>query len=131
MEPDDRELKCPKCQSPMEHVTFRGVEVDRCTHCGGLWFDAFEKEELRPLKDAERIDTGDPEVGRQYNAMDRIDCPVCHTAMIRMVDLKQPHIWYESCTVCYGAFFDAGEFTDFKEDTLGDTLRSLFSRERR
>jgi 4a-hydroxytetrahydrobiopterin dehydratase len=32
-----------------------------------------------------------------------------------MVDAKQPHLWYEACTECYGIFFDAGEFKDFKE----------------
>jgi transposase-like protein len=33
--------------------------------------------------------------------------------MIRIVDVDQPHIWFEHCTVCGGSFFDAGEFRDF------------------
>jgi hypothetical protein len=50
--------------------------------------------------------------------------------MIRMVDARQPHIWLESCKVCSGVFFDAGEFTDSKDHGLIDRLRALFPRER-
>ena len=35
--------------------------------------------------------------------------------MLPMVDKDQVHIKYESCPICYGAFFDAGEFCDLKE----------------
>jgi len=31
----------------MAKVAFEGVEVDRCTLCDGIWFDALEKEQLR------------------------------------------------------------------------------------
>ena len=51
--------------------------------------------------------------------------------MIRMVDAQQSHLWFESCTSCYGVFFDAGEFRDFKNLNLVDRLRDLFRRERK
>ena len=47
-----------------------------------------------------------------------MNCTACHTQMIRMVDLKQSHIWQETCSICNGVFFDAGEFSDFKEHTI-------------
>jgi Zn-finger nucleic acid-binding protein len=122
---------CPKCHAAMEQLTLHGVEVDRCTNCRGLWFDALEKEDLKRFKDAATIDIGDPKLGREYNKVDHIECPVCHTQMIRMVDLDQPHIWYESCPVCYGSFFDAGEFKDYQQDTVRDFLRDLFAPERK
>ena len=115
----------------MEGVVYWSVEVDRCTNCGGLWLDAMEKETLKELPGSEAIDTGDPATGQQFNSVDRVDCPVCHTRMIRMVDVEQPHIWYESCPVCYGTFFDAGEFKDYKEETVRDFFKDLFSRERK
>ena len=43
--------------------------------------------------------------------------------MLRMVDPRQPHIWFESCPVCHGRFYDAGEYRDFAEFTLGDLIR--------
>jgi uncharacterized protein len=29
--------RCPKCGDPIEQVTFRGVPLDRCPGCGGVW----------------------------------------------------------------------------------------------
>lgn len=124
-------MTCPKCGSVMETLTYAGVEVDRCTNCRGLWLDANEREELKALPGSETIDVGDPSVGKRYNEVDRIECPRCHTQMVRMVDPKQSHIWFESCPVCYGAFFDAGEFTDYKEETLMDVFKTLLTPERR
>ncbi len=54
-------------------------------------------------------------------------CPVCDTPMIRVVNQIQPHVWYEGCTTCYGLFFDAGEFLDYKEHTTLEFFKSLLS----
>jgi Zn-finger nucleic acid-binding protein len=62
--------------------------------------------------------------------MGKINCPVCQTQMIRMVDKNQLHIWFESCTKCYGIFFDAGEFKDYKEETLADFFKDLMAKPR-
>jgi uncharacterized protein len=124
-------MDCPKCGHAMEAVVFGDVEVDRCTLCKGLWFDPLEHEELKAMPGSESIDCGDPEVGAVFNRDDRIRCPRCGGPMIRMVDPTQPHIWYESCGVCFGVFFDAGEFTDYKRHTLADVFRRLRARERR
>lgn len=124
-------MDCPKCGHLMEQVVYGDIEVDRCTLCKGLWFDLLEHEQLKAIPGAESIDTGDPSVGAIFNRDDRIDCPRCTGPMIRMVDPQQPHIWYESCGVCHGIFFDAGEFTDYKQHTFGDFFRRLRSAERR
>ena len=113
-------MQCPKCQGEFEQVTFKGIEVDRCKGCKGLWFDMLEKEDLLVVEGAESIDLGADQVSEQYNAMRDIDCPRCQQPMIPMVDKDQFHIKYESCATCYGTFFDAGEFTDLKELTVVD-----------
>ncbi|MEW6302384.1 MAG: zf-TFIIB domain-containing protein [Verrucomicrobiota bacterium] len=119
-------MTCPKCQKPMEKVSFEGIDVDRCTGCRGIWFDALEAEELLKLPGSEQIDTGDTQRGEGWNPMQKAECPVCHTRMIRMVDNDQPHIRYEACKLCGGLFLDAGEFRDLKEESLKDWLKSLF-----
>lgn len=124
-------MDCPKCGHAMEQVVYADIEVDRCTLCKGLWFDMLEHEQLREIRGAEAIDSGDREVGALFNRDDRIGCPRCRSRMIRMVDAEQPHIWYESCGACHGVFFDAGEFTDYKRHTPIDLLRRLRARERR
>lgn len=115
----------------MERVEFASVEVDRCSSCRGLFFDAREVERLRAAKGAEAIDVGDAEVGRSMNERDRIRCPRDTTPMIRVVDPKQSHIWTETCPVCFGSFFDAGEFRDLKQETLLDTVRTWLTPARR
>ena len=124
-------MDCPKCDTGMDKVSFKGIEVDRCTGCKGLWFDMLEYEDLKSMEGSEHIDTGDPATGRQYNKIDKILCPVCKSHMIRMVDRDQPHIWFESCSTCYGVFFDAGEFRDYKEKSILDFFRDIITRERK
>jgi uncharacterized protein len=124
-------MNCPKCISPMVKVSFAGYEIDRCMDCQGLFFDEFDKEQLRKLRGADAIDVGDAKVGREFNQVDRIYCPRCSSLMIRMVDVSQRHIWFEHCTVCGGSFFDAGEFRDLRHHTIVDFFRDLLTEERR
>jgi len=123
-------MECPKCESEMEVVEYQGISVDRCTMCRGMWFDMLEHEHLKAIEGSESIDIGSDELGERYNKIDHIKCPACKSQLIRMVDRDQPHIWYEACTSCYGVFFDAGEFRDYKERTIMDFFRDLFAKER-
>jgi Zn-finger nucleic acid-binding protein len=107
----------------MESVSLDGVEVDRCTSCQGLWFDALEDRDLRKSKAAASLDTGSKKVGAKNDTQGKIECPRCHTRMIRMVDREQPHVWYESCGTCHGSYFDAGEFKDLRKKGLSDLLK--------
>ena len=43
-------MECPKCLNKMEVIDFRGIEIDRCTDCFGMFFDHLEKEDLKTLK---------------------------------------------------------------------------------
>ncbi len=122
-------MQCPKCKSAMEVLNHDGVEVDRCISCKGIWFDQLEHEELK--RSAAKIDVGNASVGQRQNDVDQIKCPVCpDSEMLRMVDAKQPHIWFESCPTCYGRYFDAGEFRDFAQLTWRD-LAKFFVRKPR
>lgn len=125
------QIKCPKCQASLEAVVYANIEVDRCTDCKGIWFDSLEAQKLKEIEGSESLDIGDPAAGSKYNEMGDVNCPKCHTKMTKMVDLHQPHIWYEKCPVCYGIWFDAGEFKDYKEEGFRDFFKDLFSRERR
>lgn len=98
----------------MEKVFHKGVEVDRCTQCKGIWFDRMEHELLRATEGSEIIDTGDPAMGRRYAKVPRPGCPVCGVLMVRMAEGDHFDVWYDGCPVCRGVFFDAGEFTSFK-----------------
>ena len=45
-------MKCPKCGYDLITGDWQGVQIDQCTHCHGLWFDAGEAESL--LKHSDR-----------------------------------------------------------------------------
>lgn len=127
-------MQCPKCQAAMEPVILHGIEVDRCTHCRGLWFDDREPEQLRERggpESAAQLDIGEESVGREMNRKDRISCPRCQARMLRMVVPDQHHIWIESCPSCQGSFYDAGEFRDYADHSIFDLVRDWFTKARR
>lgn len=117
-------MKCPKCDSELKVLLFQDVEIDRCPGCGGLWFDAFEHEELKLLRGSEKIDYSPLKPASAGTGSGR--CPKDQQPLFAMIVAGQPHIAYESCGFCHGVFFDAGEFKDFKEETLGERLRAAF-----
>ena len=96
-----------------------------------MWFDGGELQKLREMKGSQKLDEASATVGKIYNKVDKIECPQCHTPLIRMVDAEQPHIWLESCKVCKGVFLDAGEFRDLKAHTLVDWVRDWMVKERK
>jgi len=71
---------------------------------------------------------GDPEVGRAQNSNFDAICPRCEVPMMPESDKKQAHIHYEQCPDCKGVYFDAGEFRDYKELTIGEFFKSMFNR---
>jgi PAT family beta-lactamase induction signal transducer AmpG len=124
-------MRCPKCRSDMEQVVYEGTEIDRCTICSGIWFDAGEIDVLKDSKAATAIDTGDAKVGRHSNTVDSYQCPRCSGAMVKVVDPKQKHIWYETCSSCHGSYLDAGEFRDLANVSVSDFFKSIAAPERK
>lgn len=110
-------MNCPKCEAAMEKKVFKDIEIDRCTGCGGLWFDMLEADNLRKLEDSEQIDTS-PRRPKEVDAVRKIACPRCKSTMIQMVDKIHRKLRYEGCPTCHGVFFDAGEFRQFKAETV-------------
>jgi Zn-finger nucleic acid-binding protein len=123
-------MRCPKCRADMEQVEYEGTEIDRCTICSGIWFDAGEIDILRDRQSAAVLDTGDARTGKQSNAIDRYQCPRCGGDMVRVVDPQQTHIWYETCGSCNGSFLDAGELRDLSTVSIADFFRGLVTPER-
>jgi len=39
-------MRCPKCGAELTEVEFRGVRVDQCFSCGGVYLDDGELEQL-------------------------------------------------------------------------------------
>jgi Zn-finger nucleic acid-binding protein len=110
----------------MLEVTEQGVTVDRCEGCGGIFFDGLEHEQLKAMHAAAKIDIGEPALGRRNDKQKVVLCPHCNTGMLRLTIHGQSHIHVDSCPVCYGTYFDAGEFVDYQNLTFGDRIRTFF-----
>jgi hypothetical protein len=39
-------MRCPKCGMQLVEIDYRGIKIDRCTACDGVWLDAGELEEI-------------------------------------------------------------------------------------
>ena len=35
-------MRCPKCGLELEEITYRGIKIDECFSCGGVFLDAGE-----------------------------------------------------------------------------------------
>jgi len=123
-------MRCPKCRSDMEQITVEDIEVDRCSSCHGLWFDAGELGKLRSKEAAAALDIGDMKVGKEQNKIEHYRCPRCAGPMHRLVDPEQTHIWFEQCGSCRGTFFDAGELTDLATVSVSDFFKRFVTPER-
>lgn len=52
-------MKCPVCDARLREVTRRGVEVDICPECKGVWLERGELEKLVELAAEEEDYVGD------------------------------------------------------------------------
>lgn len=118
-------MQCPKCASELDHIAFHGIGFDRCAECKGIWFDRTSHKAMKKIHGSQSIDIGSEAEGHKLDGIRNVLCPVCNRVMETLRDAFQPHIRYEACPSGDGVFFDAGEFRDFKEETLGDFVKSL------
>ena len=45
-------MRCPKCGMELSEIDFRGVMVDTCFHCGGVFFDQGEVQKVLDQENA-------------------------------------------------------------------------------
>lgn len=61
----DRELRCPACDGPMRPVERRGVLIDICRDCRGVFLDRGELDKLLDAAPSELGPADEPVVGRR------------------------------------------------------------------
>ncbi len=126
-------MQCPKCNSSFQTEEFRGVTIDRCSGCKGMYLDADKLENLKDehYSQDKSVDTAYPKDGKNYDKVDDIQCPVCNANMDKISDPEQPHIWMEACPTCNKVFLDAGEINDLRYVTLFDKVLDIFKGSRK
>ena len=99
------ELKCPKCSSDLSVEKFKGVEVDRCPGCKGLWLDYHE---LDQLEDKE-MDDDDLKGSMMFRShVGDLHCPTCESGM-QMFRYRAFNLELDFCPNEHGFWLDGGE----------------------
>ncbi len=102
---------CLNCKQDMIVVEYHDVELDYCTNCEGVWFDAGELELLlqsvdpagpeQAVKDMLRLPEVKPSHGHRK-------CPICNQHM-KEVATGEPVTHVDVCRQGDGLWFDGGE----------------------
>ena len=125
-------MQCPKCPGAMSTRTYgKKILIQQCERCGGMFCKPEVLLEMKREWMSEVVlDVGDPNLGKEYDKIEDINCPACGIMMDKRSDTNQTHIWFESCGQCSGIFLDAGEFSDLKYDTFMDRIRDMLKGKR-
>lgn len=43
-------MHCPKCGMELREIDYKGIRIDKCFHCEGIWLDAGEMESIAQLE---------------------------------------------------------------------------------
>ncbi len=102
-------MKCPKCETDsLRPIQYRGVEVDRCRRCQGIWFDQDELPEFLNLSRKELRSIQSEKTDPQAN-MKRGDCPRDGKEMLRVYSPRNQEVTIDHCVECGGIWLDSGE----------------------
>jgi Zn-finger nucleic acid-binding protein len=103
---------CPGCKNNnLTRVDYKGIQLDYCPSCFGIWFD---RNELRQVKDKEDefirfvdIDPWKDEKKFKVNPSART-CPVCQVPLYT-VEYDGLDVDIDLCNICHGIWLDKGE----------------------
>jgi len=115
-------MRCPVCKVPMIVVEHERIELDYCTKCLGVWFDAGELELLLESAGMNSADfnmqkiLGAPEIKIKEAAR---KCSLCGKKMKKVAIVSDPEVVIDACTQGEGLWFDGGE--------VGQVIKHLMS----
>jgi Zn-finger nucleic acid-binding protein len=67
----DRQIRCPRCRVMMHKLTQRGVTIDVCPTCQGIWLDRGELSKLLETKHAIMARQGGKDASRKNLSRNR------------------------------------------------------------
>src|SRR5680860_426009 len=122
-------MKCPKCKiEDLKETKINGVKIDRCSHCGGLWFDKNELRISRDNRDNNLIWL-DFDLWEDKNKLmvsgKSIDCPRDGKPLFK-IKYGSTDIMVDICLDCHGVWLDKNELdkiiAQLKEKINSETI---------
>jgi Zn-finger nucleic acid-binding protein len=100
-------MQCPKCQTEMTVKKYKGVEIDRCPKCLGIFLDKGELQKIEDQQMGAIIDIC--AYSQKKEEMDAVGA-TCHRCGQQMMALKGAgDVTFDWCDKCEGIFLDKGE----------------------
>ena len=126
-------MLCPVCRKVMIVVEQDKIELDHCTKCAGVWFDAGELElmlermgrDSRALTLAQIADWPDAKTAEKKRR-----CPVCGKKMKKRKIGREAEVLIDVCPRGDGLWFDGGEVLQIIEQCAPKSGAKMGSEER-
>lgn len=118
--PDARGGRCPRCTTGLAAISARGLLLDTCPTCKGLWFDGNEIERVLDLstkgRSREEVDSLRGALPRRPSPIERgtLECVRCRQPMTRRQIALKSGVVVDVCRA-HGIWFDGGEWEQFGE----------------
>jgi len=98
-------MNCPRCKIELKVEDYRGIEVDRCPQCQGMWLDYGELDQLEDLA----LDQDEIKGTIVYSPYKGdLPCPKCEKPMQRF-SYRAYDLQLDLCEQGHGTWLDAGE----------------------
>lgn len=107
-------MKCPRDGSELAKVYVAGIELDKCHHCDGIWFDRGELDRVRKLDRSdieEQLEQqyGNPEV-QPGEVEGYMRCPRCSDGRLQQYTYTYGNrVRIDRCNECLGVWVDNNE----------------------
>lgn len=128
-------LKCPNCKNPLKQTTYKGVRVDECENCKGIWFD---EGELRAAKDntdnyLRWIDfvIFEDKPNKYTTAPSKKICPKCKEKL-KSQTFMHSKVVIDACPQCKGIWLDNHEFENiikYLENLISNETASEYAKD--
>lgn len=106
-------MKCPNCRVDLKRHDFKGIVLDHCEQCDGLWFDKGELERAKNEKDR-KLEGFDfslwADTEKLSTEQGERSCPKCHENMSVINYAGYADLPLDICPTCQGVWLDKGEF---------------------
>ena len=99
-------MHCPRCNVELELEQYKGIEVDRCPNCQGIWLDYHELDQLEDIA----FDSDEFKGTMVYSPRtSELLCPICRQPMKAFDYRAYYDLELDFCPEEHGFWLDAGE----------------------
>ena len=120
---EGEQMNCPKCYAVLYIQDYKGLEIERCSSCKGMWLDYHELDELEDTK----MDDDEMKGSIMFRSYDSdVHCPVCDSGM-QMFHYRAYDLELDFCPKEHGFWLDFGEekrVLDIMKQRIKDLKRS-------